>query len=113
MLHLFTLGTERLDGVKHGYFNVAVANDYPEEARLFPVEVRLVLFCPLHLFRHPALFYYLGDFRKPSVVFGFQGFGTDVPDGTDVAPAPFEQPYHVAPQPVILRLVAVASRYLV
>lgn len=51
--------------------------------------------------------------RKNDVVLGFQGRRTDVPDGTDVTPEPFEKPYHVALLPVILRLIAVASHYLV
>ena len=34
VFHGFTLGTERLNGIKDGYFNVAVAYDYAEEARL-------------------------------------------------------------------------------
>ena len=44
VFHGFTLGMERLYGVKDGYFNVAVAYDYAEEARLFPIEVCLLSF---------------------------------------------------------------------
>lgn len=43
----------------------------------------------------------------------FEVFRADVFDRTDVVAASFKQPYRVAPQPVILRLIAVAFRYLI
>lgn len=113
VLHLFTLGSESLYGVKDGYFNVAVAQDNPKEARLLAIIVHLVPFRPHHPFHIPAPFLHPCGFCEPTVMVSLEVFRADVLDGMYVLSAFVNQTYRIAPQPVILRLIAVAFRYLV
>lgn len=79
-----SLGPKSLDRVKHGYFNVIVADDNPEVTGLFPVEVSLFRLGSQHLFPISTLLLRLVPFVQPMVMGGFEVLGANICGVVDI-----------------------------
>ena len=109
MVKAASLCLESLYGIKHRYFNVVVADDNPEVAGLFPIEVRLFRLGSQHLLLTPALLRRLVPFVQPMVMGGFEVYRADILSIMDVLFALLQQADGIAPQAVVGRAVVVAG----
>jgi len=87
MVKAASLGLKCFDGIKHGYFNVIIADDNPEVTGLFLVEVRLFRLGFCYLFLSPALLLRLVPFVQPTVMGSFKVLRADILDVVDVLSA--------------------------
>lgn len=113
MVKAASLCLESLYGIKHRYFNVVVADDNPEVAGLFPIEVRLFRLGSQHLLLTPALLRRLVPFVQPMVMGGFEVLGADILGVVDVLSALLQQADGIAPQTVVGRVVMMPCSHLV
>jgi hypothetical protein len=113
MVKAASLGLKCFDGIKHGYFNVIVADDNPEVTGLFLVEVHLFRLGFCYLFLSPTLLLRLVPFVQPMVMGGFKVFGTNILGVVYVLSALLQQTDGIAPQAVVGRTVMTPCGHLV